>query len=343
MRISQIGLLTMVMLVALRLVIGWHFYKSGVAKYVDPGFSSQGFLSQAKGPLADRYTAVLEDWNFHEWDERMAQPSESRPLSTEEVAKRDKFFADRSAAAKKANEAGERPELVLYEDAPYKAWADVVARDWRDQTQQFIGAHDLTKEQEEAVGDIYYNRKKQLFDYLEENDEAVADYRHELWRVEKLENSASTGELPFHDQRIAQLKSKATGLGMPIRSDVQQFGAALYADLEGVLDQEQRAGIVVEATPLKNIDTAVTWLTMIVGGCLIVGLFTRLAAVAGGVFLISVIGTQPPWVPGAAETYSQFVEMFALFALATTAVGRWGGLDFFIHAAFSKCCSSAGE
>ena len=43
--------------------------------------------------------------------------------------------------------------------------------------------------------------------------------------------------------------------------------------------------------------------------------------------------SQPPWVPGAITTLFpyQLVEMLALLTLATTAVGRWGGLDFFVH------------
>jgi hypothetical protein len=55
---------------------------------------------------------------------------------------------------------------------------------------------------------------------------------------------------------------------------------------------------------------------------------------------------QPDWpglfpVPHPAVGHSlfvnkEFVEMMALFALATTRVGRWGGLDFFIHYLFVR-------
>jgi hypothetical protein len=48
-------------------------------------------------------------------------------------------------------------------------------------------------------------------------------------------------------------------------------------------------------------------------------------------FLMSVVSMQPFWVSEAIPTYNQLVEMFALVALATTHVGRWGGLDFFVH------------
>ncbi len=61
------------------------------------------------------------------------------------------------------------------------------------------------------------------------------------------------------------------------------------------------------------------------------GLFTRLACVAGALFLLSVVMMQPFWVSDALPTYNQYVEMVALLALATTPVGRWAGLDYFLH------------
>ena len=51
---------------------------------------------------------------------------------------------------------------------------------------------------------------------------------------------------------------------------------------------------------------------------------------AGAVFLLSVVLMQPFWVSDALPTYNQWVEMFALLMLATTRVGRWAGLDYFI-------------
>ena len=78
-----------------------------------------------------------------------------------------------------------------------------------------------------------------------------------------------------------------------------------------------------------------------IGVCLVLGLFTRTAAVLGALFLLSVILAQPFWMADAQPTYSQTLEMFALAALATTHVGRWGGLDFFIHYLLLKrCCRS---
>ena len=56
----------------------------------------------------------------------------------------------------------------------------------------------------------------------------------------------------------------------------------------------------------------------------------RWPCVAGAVFLLSVVMMQPFWVSEAQPTFNQYVEMFALLTLATTPVGRWAGLDFFL-------------
>jgi thiosulfate dehydrogenase (quinone) large subunit len=42
----------MAAVVALRVLIGWHFLYEGIAKLTAPAWSAAGFLSQARGPLA---------------------------------------------------------------------------------------------------------------------------------------------------------------------------------------------------------------------------------------------------------------------------------------------------
>lgn len=48
-------------LIALRLGVGWHFFKEGVAKFTGQGFTSVYFLQQAKGPLAELYKSMVPD------------------------------------------------------------------------------------------------------------------------------------------------------------------------------------------------------------------------------------------------------------------------------------------
>ena len=79
----------------------------------------------------------------------------------------------------------------------------------------------------------------------------------------------------------------------------------------------------------KFVDSFIPWFDTIVGGLLILGLFTRFASLSAALFLGSVILSQPFWMPGTKATYYESVELFALLVIFATCAGRYGGLDFF--------------
>lgn|GEM_PF-701585 len=95
-------------------------------------------------------------------------------------------------------------------------------------------------------------------------------------------------------------------------------------------------------TRLEVLEALTTYGLMTIGLCLMLGLFTRLAALAGAGFLLSAVilaqvawpGYFPQLPPSAGHSLiinKEVIEMLALIALAGTAVGRWGGLDFLVH------------
>lgn len=57
----QIGLATVVALVALRLGVGYHFFTEGAKKFHDDNFTAVAFLQQATGPLAEFYHRMIPD------------------------------------------------------------------------------------------------------------------------------------------------------------------------------------------------------------------------------------------------------------------------------------------
>ena len=58
---ARIGTFGILALVALRVGIGWHFYMEGATKVRGNDFSSAGFLTAAKGPLADKFQELIWD------------------------------------------------------------------------------------------------------------------------------------------------------------------------------------------------------------------------------------------------------------------------------------------
>ena len=76
---ARLGIFGILSLVALRVGIGYHFYMEGVTKVREGGFSSVGFLKGAKGPLADKFQAMI-------WDEdgrlRLDQPKVNQLFET---------------------------------------------------------------------------------------------------------------------------------------------------------------------------------------------------------------------------------------------------------------------
>lgn len=51
-------------IVAMRVLIGWHFLYEGIAKLSNPNWSAAGYLNQARGPLAGLFKSLAADPNL---------------------------------------------------------------------------------------------------------------------------------------------------------------------------------------------------------------------------------------------------------------------------------------
>jgi uncharacterized membrane protein YphA (DoxX/SURF4 family) len=108
-------------------------------------------------------------------------------------------------------------------------------------------------------------------------------------------------------------------------------------------EQWQRHGRLAVTKPgrapldSETLDRIVPWFDLTIGGLLVMGLFTRLAALAGAAFLVSVCLSQWPLAPGAAPIYYQAVEALSLLVLAAVGAGRYLGVDYFFSLR-SVCC-----
>ncbi len=298
------------MLALLRITIGWHFLYQGIAKLEDRNFSSSGFLSQSKGPLADYFRNLVPDWMGRE----RLNP-ENKPRWIAQIDESLKQFTDH-----------------------YKPSEEQLAR-----AERFAAAS-----------------KTQIEDFFAENRDDIATHLHELDRLEAAKQSKPFPPKPMGDpavddrvvvapsvpsqqKRIAEKQTELQGKAKRWLGDLDRINVDFQRQLDGLLESDQRARGRPEkpATEIERIDRLVSYGVTAIGACLLVGLFTRFSCLAGGLFLLSIVLAQPDW-PGlyppphpavgrSLFVNKEFVEMMALFALGTTHVGRWGGLDFLVH------------
>jgi uncharacterized membrane protein YphA (DoxX/SURF4 family) len=341
-------------LVVLRLVIGWHFFGEGTKKLqydrTDGGFhlafsADTELLDKAKGPLADWYFAFVP--GGHDWRTLLATPKENVPPSADEAAARAKWVREYNARRAEAAKKKAAAPVEFAPSAPFHDWATKIANDWqvvRDKVKNVAGLSDAQKQQADKA---YQDRVEALSAYLDDEEEGITTYRHELYRLNDWRKSPEANSVPFYQSRIAAKNTETTGQVKAWLAKVAAMDAGYYEDLEHVLTPEQRAqassaSAVRAATydetqsRLDKLNVVVTAVIIGVGVCLLLGLFTRLASILGALFLLGVVASQPFWIADAVPTMNFYIEMAGLLVLAGTGAGRWLGLDAVVYAMFHR-------
>jgi uncharacterized membrane protein YphA (DoxX/SURF4 family) len=315
-------MLTVFMLIVLRLCLGCHFLYEGVWKIAHGDeFTAEPFLSQAKGPLAGFFYAMIPDVNARQRLQVVDDNGKKRVNSDTIAARWNEY----------------RQNLVNY----------LKPADQSDQAA--VNAHQSFETDAEKT---YNEFKKSLEAYFADNVDRIEAY---FGALNRFENSAEARQsAPFQKRlrwtRMMELRMEAQGWIAEIEAREQTYKNALFE----LMNQQQREKMasmppdwkIWQWDRMKQIDFAVTYGLTAIGLCLMLGLFTRLAALGGAAFMCFVVMSQPAWptiyppdssvVGHALLINKDFIEMVALLVIATTAVGRWGGLDFFVHRWFVK-------
>ena len=175
---------------------------------------------------------------------------------------------------------------------------------------------------------------------VEEYRSKVQEYRDMLDKTD-----AAFGKDVVGAKRLAA-KAEAATMRKSLLADLDKKTADLKASLEAVLTPEQTQNAKPSIPPLPAlywIDGVTAWGLTVIGGCLLIGLLSRLNCVLAAGFLLMTYFASPPfpWLPTPPNNEGNYlfvnknvIEMFALLALATTASGRWFGVDALIHWTF---------
>ncbi len=316
-------------LVTLRLVIGWHFLVEGVHKIAshhrgptatNTPWSGEGFFREGIGPAAPYYREFLG-------------------------------IDDKPALARLRAEGKQLP--------------DALKREWDDYATRFAEHYKLDDAQKAAAiaklgvakaqtaawltGEVPTEVKKAVawgtVDVKQTVTQRLAEYDAKVKELDE----ALTGKLPAFNAdvekgRLRVLKGDAARILNDLLADLDARTAAMHGDLATVLTPEQKQQpAMTEVQPLRAVqvlDTVTMWTHAILGGCLLLGLFSRFASFLLAGFLLQVVLIAPPLPfaptpPGARGHYLYVdlytIEMVALLALAAIPTGRWFGVDAILH------------
>jgi len=358
---------TRIGLVLLRVVIGWHFLFEGLEKLDSwyngpreghPVWSAAGYLSESQGPMAWWFRqqagdpdnkalakltlpkepgklppAVEKEWldQFHRFVEhyglgidKAVQPENIGVLAVSLVAPFPAAVPWPALGRSLPNGKGELPQLALAQED--LDWARTRALDWfangsRQVPSKLPGVDEKLKETTPERIATYKNKLRQL---AEIEGQGMPAFDRDVWK----------------DNYRALKKEIATLRAELLRDLDKPFNDALSVAKFRLSKAQVDRGPVPEpaavASDLDRINFVTRWGLTIVGACLLLGLFSRTACVAGAGFLLLFFLAMPalPWLPAnpRAEGHYQFIdkniiEMIALLTLATTQSGKWLGLD----------------
>lgn len=312
-------------LVLLRLVAGWHFYNEGVKK-LDPTFTSAGFLRTAKGPLAPLFRGMVTG-PYGAYAE-LAAPTEQGARDAAEQKAIDSWLADYARRAAADIKGGKPAPADLPAPLPGSKLLSTIDTAWTAGLVRLgVGGEtgeELQKLREARLGDVVL--------YLHSNHNALEELRHEAWRLEGVRaKAAGPSPAPYLADRLAAKEAEVWRLLQPHTKEISAIDAAFRNDVQKAsgLSAARVEGALRERSLLSWIDAAVACTVVGSGVCLFLGLATPVAAVVAAGFLLSLIMTQPPWLPGADLTafFNWAVELCGMLVLATVGAGRWAGLD----------------
>jgi len=326
-------------IIALRLVVGFHFYKEGITK-LDNGFSAEYFLKGAKGPFAETFHSMADDSGgmmqlcVKKSDSESANfeidPNTTLAVWDDFVGQASDYYGFGSVQLLEKME-GELNDL--------KAKGDEAAFDATKLSDRI----ETLKGQQDQAQLAFLSHKRALLEWITYNRVPVLAYYGTEGRLSGFNKDGASREKvavgveSLREQVDSIRKDRSKELSK-WKTEVSEIWDSFEGQINSIAVKEQQrdSGPLPLHRPfdqstakLSWINKIIPWFDCIVGVLLILGLFTRFASLAAGLFLFSVLMTQPFWVPGTDPTYYQAIEMVACFVLFATCAGRFGGLDYF--------------
>lgn len=213
---------------------------------------------------------------------------------------------------------------------------------YREQTIKHFGLNERQAKQAQLIQD---RREQQLKAHLAEYADDVSQYKKGLQRRDAYRRERARVEVASLREQLQSIEQELSAKRTELLGPIHQIWGGYRNDLIalGQSVQPQRAGLTLPKPGRRwldseTIDVIIRYFDVAVGVFLICGIFTRIAALAGAAFLVSIMSSQWPWAPGAVPIWYQFVETLGLLVLATTAAGYFAGFDYLLAPLCKWCC-----
>jgi len=363
--------LSFICLAALRIAIGAHFFDQGHQKIRSGNFDASGFLKSAKGPFAAQFHSMVPDYEGKIslcYNPLKEGNNKIDPTDTLEIWEEYKNFVVQELMneEKRLVDSRQRWQDRLADAEPGSDNYLILDKQYRDAEKKILAIRKSRKLGSANL--ILKNYSDLLKDYLTVNEEEINYYFEGESRLQgfrrdyEIANVESTdSEITEDRERTRRMEQAAKNVNLlreqvdTIASDRKSKVAEWLGTIDGLwkgfefdlldmvpLENEKKKelGIVypTDSASMSFMNNAIPYFDMTVGVLLIIGLFTRTAASAAGLFLVSILMTQAA-ILGEGSTplgILYLIETCAVFVLAATCAGRYAGCDYFINAIIKK-------
>ena len=221
-----------------------------------------------------------------------------------------------------------------YDQEKEQISAQPTATRWNNYRARAVKRYGLDEKQQKSAERIWKRHVEQLTWYLGANEEDILRYFQQLerWRIQQQDPSRrEVSTLRDQSDTLAKEIAKSRGGWLATLDDLETGYQRSLADLAGVASPLRMSHPGRRFYDSRAVDKVLPYFDLLVGICLVLGLFTSTAALAAALFLFSVVLTQFPGSVGAAPVYYQAVEGLGLCLLAALRAGQYAGLDFFTY------------
>jgi len=164
--------------------------------------------------------------------------------------------------------------------------------------------------------------------------------------IAEYEAALAKAKVDYQFEHVERVGKKLVAKRTEVVGPVKALDSQLLEAARKMLKPSQIAlgGLPPEHTPSYWASQQAMWGLLILGTLLLVGLGTRLAAIAGAVMLMSFYLVVPPWPgviqpPGPEHSFivnKNLIEALALIAIAALPTGSWFGLDGLVRKLFKR-------